>query len=131
VKALTICQPWAWLIVHGPKRYENRRWRTSHRGPLLVHAGKSRDQVDEAALRAWRRRGITVPALTDLPYGAIVGVCRLLDCLPIDGIDDEWACGPWCWQLGDVRPGADPIPYRGGRGLFDVPDDLLANHVTP
>jgi hypothetical protein len=43
MKCLTICQPHAWGIVHGTKRIENRRWYTGYRGPLLIHAGKSKD----------------------------------------------------------------------------------------
>ena len=44
MKALSIRQPWAWLIVHGHKDIENRTWTTSFRGRLLVHAGKSFDK---------------------------------------------------------------------------------------
>src|SRR3546814_4442712 len=43
MKALTICQPYAELILLGLKRVENRSKPTRHRGPLLIHAGKSRD----------------------------------------------------------------------------------------
>jgi hypothetical protein len=42
VKCLTVCQPWAWAIVHGRKHVENRTWATDYRGPLLIHAGGSR-----------------------------------------------------------------------------------------
>jgi hypothetical protein len=38
MKALSIRQPWAWLIIAGIKDIENRRWATNHRGPILVHA---------------------------------------------------------------------------------------------
>ena len=38
MKALSVCQPWAWAIVCGLKTVENR-WRpTRHRGPLVIHA---------------------------------------------------------------------------------------------
>src|SRR3972149_11819690 len=43
MKALSIIQPWAWLIVHGHKPVENRRWPTSFRGQFLIHAGKKFD----------------------------------------------------------------------------------------
>ena len=46
MKALTVCQPYASLIVGWPgiaiediKQIENRNWKTSYRGPLLIHAG--------------------------------------------------------------------------------------------
>jgi len=43
MKALSVRQPWAWLIVAGYKGIENRTWETRHRGPLLIHAGKTFD----------------------------------------------------------------------------------------
>lgn len=46
ILALTIIQPWAELIVRGPKRYENRTWeppRTLVGGYLAIHAGKAVD----------------------------------------------------------------------------------------
>lgn len=43
IPALSIRQPWAWLIVNNHKPVENRSWPTSFRGRFLVHAGKTRD----------------------------------------------------------------------------------------
>ena len=37
MKAISIRQPWAWLIVHGYQDVENRTWSTKHRGPILIH----------------------------------------------------------------------------------------------
>jgi hypothetical protein len=51
VKALSIKQPWVWLIVNGHKDVENRNWPTRFRGRLLVHAGK---KVDRGALEDLR-----------------------------------------------------------------------------
>ena len=39
MKALSVHQPWAWLIVNGIKIVENRSWSTEFRGRFLVHAG--------------------------------------------------------------------------------------------
>lgn len=38
MKALSIRQPWAWLILHGGKDIENRSWNTNFRGRFLIHA---------------------------------------------------------------------------------------------
>lgn len=38
MKALSIRQPWAWLILHGGKDMENRSRRTHMRGRICVHA---------------------------------------------------------------------------------------------
>jgi hypothetical protein len=69
MKALTLRQPWAWLVIHGPKFIENRRWqpwepgtpgsskrgdgrdrsarRVPWRGEFIVHAGAHRPDRDE------------------------------------------------------------------------------------
>lgn len=56
MKALTICQPYPHLICTPQsdlkdgdvrKRVENRTWGTSHRGPLLIHAGRSKAWLRE------------------------------------------------------------------------------------
>jgi len=36
MKALSIRQPWAWLIVDGYKDIENSTWHTNYRGPALI-----------------------------------------------------------------------------------------------
>lgn len=41
MKALTVKQPWAGLIIAGGKDIENRTWRTSYRGRVLIHAAKT------------------------------------------------------------------------------------------
>ena len=126
MKCLTICQPWAWCIVHGPKRYENRRWRCSHRGPLLIHAGRSRRWMVPEVLDSLRRRGLDPPAPDDFVYGAIVGLCQVVDCVrPEDTRNDEWAAGPWCIKIADVSPVDPPIPHQGRRGLYDVPQEVV------
>ena len=40
MKALSIRQPWAWLILNAGKDIENRSWYTSVRGRVLIHASK-------------------------------------------------------------------------------------------
>src|SRR5580765_3071606 len=44
MKALSIRQPWAWLIVNGHKPVENRSWPTKYTGKLLIHAGQRFEQ---------------------------------------------------------------------------------------
>ena len=60
MRAITIRQPWAELIVRGDKDVENRSWRTRHRGPLLIHAGARADRslleqhgISYAGVRTW------------------------------------------------------------------------------
>ena len=73
MKALTIKQPWATLIIQGDKRFEFRSWQTKYRGELLIHAGKG---IDKPAMK---RLSKYLPE--ELPYGKILGKVRLVDCI--------------------------------------------------
>jgi len=44
MKALSLKQPWADLVVSGVKSIENRRWRSFYHGFLLIHASKTWDK---------------------------------------------------------------------------------------
>ena len=86
MKALTICQPFASLIVGGPgiyvgelKRIENRTWRTDFRGKILIHAGKSHKWMPCIYEFDSRPKG--------MPFGALVGTADLVDCLSLGALD--------------------------------------------
>ena len=51
--ALSIRQPWAWLIVNGYKDIENRDWKTHYRGRFYVHAGKQFDKAGYADVQRY------------------------------------------------------------------------------
>jgi len=123
VKALTICQPWAWLVIHGPKRWENRTWQTTYRGPLAIHAGGSRAWL-EAAYANERLRGLLPPA-GQLPFRAVIGVAELARIVPAaQAAGEPFAEGPLCWRLDAPRPLARPISMPGRPGLWELPPEL-------
>jgi len=132
--ALSIRQPWAWLIVHGPKRIENRAWPTRYRGPFLIHASKwwSRRIVSET-LDALRLQGLLAePAKTlgggpffpieqmAVETGGIVGRAVLVDC--VTEHRSSWFAGPFGFVLADDVEPLPFRPWRGELGLFRVPD---------
>lgn len=130
MKAITICQPYSHLIVIGEKHVENRTWNTPHRGPLAIHAGKSRAWLNGDEHDSQGRPHV---------LGAIVATCTLVDCVRIEDIEagrldlrfpqlrNRAHCfGPWCWVLADVKPLAVPIPWRGAQGLFHIPDEAFS-----
>ena len=134
MKALTICQPYAHLIVQGRKTCENRTWATNYRGRLYIHAGKSRQwlDLDDNGLD----EGIPVDRMA---FGAVIAMCDLVACLHIDSrLLPEWTAkmteeqrdhvsGPHCWIVSNVTP-IGPWSYRGAQGLFDINDlDEVAN----
>jgi hypothetical protein len=123
MKAITLCQPWAWAVFHG-KDIENRSRQTSHRGPLAIHASKSKKGLwgGDRTLPD----GTLYPPEEELVFGAILGVVNLVDIIPLaEARGNPWAEGPVCWVLKNPRLLPTPIPWRGAQWLFDVPDSVL------
>ncbi len=112
--ALTVCQPWAYAIIHGGKDVENRSWPTSYRGLLAIHAGKSRSWLDPDCPMP---DGTDHPPLDKLVFGAVIGIVELVDCLPIRRCKSIWAEGPWCWVLRNARS-IEPVLASGQTRLW-------------
>ena len=113
MKVLSVRQPYAWAILHAGKLTENRSWRTTYRGPLLIHASMRPDPDGRAFIA---RLGIDVPE--DLPAGVILGSVRLVDV--VDDSDSPWAePGQRHWQLEDPQPWPVPVVAKGDLGLWD------------
>ena len=70
MKCLSICQPFAELIVQGKKTIELRKWNTKFRGEFLVHAAKNILEED------CKRMKISPKTVTT---GAIIGKVNLVD----------------------------------------------------
>src|SRR2546430_9590561 len=78
IRALSIRQPWAWLVVNGHKDIENRSWRTNHRGPLLIHASNNRTLTTPQKLAAIEKK-YRVRLPREFDFGGIVGVFDVID----------------------------------------------------
>lgn len=113
MKALTIKQPWAWLIVSGHKDIENRSWGTRHRGRFFVHAGKT---MSPEGLAFSDSMGIELP---DLKLGAIIGEASIVDV--VDSSDSPWWIGPKGFLLADQKEYEEPTEMNG-KLSFWVPD---------
>lgn len=116
MKALSIRQPWAWLIVHGDKDIENRTWRTKFRGPVLIHAGK---KIDRVAYDILTDSGIDLPPIENLETGGIIGQTEIVDC--VNESDSPWFSGPP--KYGFVLANSRPVrfrPCKGQLGFFTV-----------
>ncbi len=122
MKALSIRQPWAWLIVHGHKDVENRSWSTRFRGPFLVHAGRELDKAGYAWVKE-KFPHITLPEPSGLEIGGVVGMANLADCFGPEAVGDG-APSPWYMgQFGFVLAGARPLPFmplKGKLGFFEA-----------
>jgi len=121
LKALTIRQPWAELILRGRKPFELRSWRTKYRGPLVIHAAAKVDAWDA------RQFGLDPEKLTT---GAFVGFAILSDVRPYTRADARllkkrragygWFPGNLSWVLKSPRRIA-PLKAKGQLSLFNIP----------
>lgn len=126
MKAISIRQPWAWLIVQGYKDVENRTWRTNYRGPILIHASKSLDPDLPSLRRRFLQRSIRLPI--HFHRGGIVGRARLVDCVPYH--PSSWFEGPYGFVLTEAEP-LTFIPLRGALYIFTVSLDDDTSPLVP
>jgi len=68
MKAISIRQPWANLIVHDIKPIENRSWKTNFRGRVLVHAPVKDDSISTSYLADQLLQIHSGNFMTILPY---------------------------------------------------------------
>jgi hypothetical protein len=122
VKALSVKNPWAYLIIHGfdfgpesggfmIKDVENRTWYTGYRGPLLIHCSKYLDSNIP-----WDR----LPHGVDWKEynGRIIGGANLINC--VKNSKSRWAePGLWHWVLENPRPLKAKIEVPGSLGLWE------------
>ena len=114
VTALSIQQPWAWLIVNGYKDIENRSWSTKYRGELYVHAGKKIDKESIDWVNFMFPR-IELPSSFDT--GGIDGKTTVVDC--VTKSNSPFFFG----KYGFVLMGSQPVEFikvSGKLGLFKV-----------
>lgn len=141
IKALTLWQPWATLVMGGFKTYETRSWFAFDEGLIAIHAAKQ----EPSAARAW---GYTEPAysclqelgfynLAYLPRGAVLGAVKINGILRAETVAGrisaqeaafgDFAEGRWAWRISNIRPFPVAVPARGRKKLWDwrVPDYLV------
>lgn len=117
MKALSVKQPWAYLITHGHKDVENRTWPTKYTGRLLIHAGLS---WDPRGVERAKQLGVKLPDKDKIDKGGIVGWVTVTGC--VTSLKSPWFVGPYGFTLADAEP-LPFIPLRGKLGLFnfDIP----------
>ena len=130
MKALSINQPWAWLIVNGFKDIENRDWPTRYRGTVLVHAGMKMSNDDFLDVKDMiSRMPETIEAINNHPMkctprilkeqwmGGIVGQVDIVDC--VSESTSPWFFGKYGFVL--ANPVAFDVirPCKGALGFFE------------
>lgn len=139
MKAISIRQPWAWLILRpcltDPisraaaiaageiKLIENRDWPTKVRGRVLVHAAKGMTHAEYESVKDFlqmlREKGIYIalPEFSDFDRGGIVGSVEIVDCVSASA--SPWFFGKFGFVLRDSQP-MPFIPMNGRLGFFEV-----------
>jgi hypothetical protein len=124
MKAISIRQPWASLIVAGHKDVENRSWRTSFRGQIYVHASQTMKRADyDDAVRFIMRRFQPARVAEILPSfaycremsGGLIGVMEIADC--VDRHPSKWFVGPFGFCIRNAEP-LHFTPCYGKLGIF-------------
>lgn len=131
--ALSLRQPWAWLVIRPDvtdpaararlyelgqiKTIENRDWPTNYRGELLIHAGKKLTVPDYDAALLFIEAFVCpslaaiVPDIGELQTGGLVGRVNLVDC--VKAHPSPWFTGGFA----DPNPGGVAEGHGTGYGF--------------
>ena len=123
-KAISIKQPWGYLIASGVKDIENRTWKTKFRGRVLIHSPKTKyinwvDVLTEKQLKSLTRDQY-IETCNSMDYSALIGSVEIVDC--IQNNPSIWAepdC--WHWVLKDPVLFEKPILNVKGKLSFFIP----------
>lgn len=147
MKALSLWQPHASLVVSGIKPYETRTWpapRSIVGQRIWIHAAKAdKDLIEIAEYYAdWKAgapkesgmhayleamESMGFGSFRDLPRGCIVGSAVLESSARAETLIDPgpfggFSAGRFAWRMTDPVKLAEPIPFRGMQGFFTGPD---------
>ncbi len=103
MKAISIKEPWASMIMNGKKVIETRTWKTKYRGEILLCASK--EPKSEISGKAF-------------------AIAELSDCLPMVVDDERFACcdiypNAVSWFLINIKK-IKPFPVKGKLGLYEI-----------
>jgi hypothetical protein len=144
LKALTMTQPWASLLVAGANRIETRSWNTRYRGPVAIHAAAGFPSHAKAlCAQSPYREALAAAgfaAAADLPTGRFIGVADLEEVVACDGSSaadirrqsragtlppheadfGDFSAGRFGFVMVRMAPLATQLPARGMLGLWNV-----------
>jgi activating signal cointegrator 1 len=139
MRAISVLQPSASLLICGVVRRLTRPAQTPYRGVLAVHAGSRFPPATRALchrepyktlLRRANHHGWSV-----LPCGVVLGTAQLVACTRVEEFAWEagsepdaggYQPGSWVWEFANPAPLAVPVPMSGRLGVFEIGDRLLS-----
>lgn len=133
MKAFSVRQPFASLLITGVKKYETRSWplRSDLRGQkIALHASKGYDLADEEmalSLMGWPEAAAVIKA--DMPLGAVLGIVIVTACYrtheisphltPLERALGNYQPGRAAWEIKVVDVFSKPVPAKGQLGLWE------------
>ena len=130
MKCLSICQPFAELIIQNKKTIELRNWNTNYRGEFLVHAPIKIRKEDYIKLKIDEK----------LTTGAIIGKAEIYDVKKYQSTKEiqndknkhfsskKFQEKMYGFILKNPKPLRIPIPWKGQLGFFDVDLPKIKNN---
>lgn len=140
MRAIALHQPFASAVALGLKCNETRHWATKYRGPLAIFAAQRQtadvrevfegfiENCDPVAYDLFDAAcGCT---FSQLPFGAFVARCRLIDCIPVEtylanrALTDRermlgnYNPGRFVWTLDHIEQINPPVPAKGRQGFW-------------
>ena len=129
MKVLSLTEPYATLIKNGIKTIETRRWKTSYRGKLYIHASSTKIPKEYKE----NKKLMSLVDLNELNYGNIICSCELVDCIEMteefieeikknknEYITGIYAIGRYAWILKNIQVLDKPIKAKGHLGIWSL-----------
>lgn len=138
LRAISLWNPHATLMVLGEKRLETRPQNTNIRGRVFIHSAQSRawkPMIEQVEFFEALARHQVLPE--DLKYGYILGSVEIIHSDRISSEDSvkclqsnltasefafgDYSVGRYWWETKNPQMLAKPIPFKGQQGFFWVP----------
>lgn len=129
MKAITIKEPWASLIINGHKEYEFRSWKTKYRGKILIHAGLSQDINNLERFKDYN---------LNYAHGEIIGEATITDCIEVDEtfLNNLRKKGPivyetsrynqkYAFKLENIKKYKKRIPCKGKLSIWNYEENSI------
>jgi len=135
MKAITLQQPWAGLLVLGLKQFETRSWNTKYRGIIAVHSSAKITKPGLELIEMLKENFISRFSEDSEAYrvitqtGVILGEVKITDTFSTNGDflpSDEWeqAFGDyspnrWFWECENPIVYDEPVPAKGQLSIWN------------